>query len=386
MTLLTPLLMVACIGIPVWLSGVNDSQAKNIAVIDQVGKYESAFQSNETYRFFPIDQPVNFVREENSYDAIVVISDDLAENPSGVTIYSENQVNIELKSHITWMLNAFVEDEKLQQHNIPHLKEIIESAKTRVEIKTIRWSDSNTETGTSSELALRIGLITAFLIYFFILIYGTQVMRGVVEEKTSRIVEIIVSSVKPFELMVGKIVGIALVGLTQFVIWIFIALLPVAFGDAATFVVNSAIHTLLSFNFAEILICFIIYFLGGYLLYASLFAAIGAASDTETDAQQFTLPIVLPIIFAITIAAHSAQNPDGQLAFWASMIPFTSPVVMMVRIPAGVPVWELITSVSVLLGSFTGTTLIAAKIYRTGILMYGKKVTYREVWKWMIYH
>jgi len=403
MTLLTPLLMITFIGTPVWLSRINDSGVKNIAVIDQTGKYESAFQTNETYQFHLINQPIYSVQGEKDYYALLVISDDLAKNPSGATIYSENQISLELKSYITGVLNAFVENEKLKQYNIPHLKEILEEAKTHVEIKTIKWSDNGTETETSSELALIIGMITAFLIYFFILVYGAQVMRGVVEEKTNRIVEIIVSSVKPFELMIGKIIGIALVGLTQFLIWIvFIVILLAAFGNilqpASTqeimlssnanmnaLPVNSIIPALSSFNFAEILFFFIIYFLGGYLLYASLFAAIGAASDSETDTQQFMIPVMLPVLFALFAAIHSAKNPDSLLAFWTSLTPFTSPIVMMVRIPTGVPAWELIVSVFLLLLSFIGTTWVAAKIYRTGILMYGKKVNYKEIWKWIRY-
>jgi ABC-2 type transport system permease protein len=266
------------------------------------------------------------------------------------------------------------------------LKEIIEAAKTRVEIKTIKWSDSGAEVETSSELTLIIGMITAFLIYFFLLVYGAQVMQGVLEEKTNRIVEIIVSSVKPFELMIGKIIGIALVGLTQFLIWIVLTVaLWGAFGDVSAFSFDSIAPALSSFDFATMSIFFVIYFLGGYLLYASLFAAIGAASDNNTDTQQFMMPVILPVIFAMIAAIHCANNPDGSLAFWTSLIPFTSPVVMMVRIPAGVPAWELIASVSVLLLSFIGTTWIAAKIYRTGILMYGKKITYREIWKWVKY-
>lgn len=386
MTLLTPLLVIAFLGVPVWLSGMKDSEVKNIAVIDQAGKYESAFESNETYRFHFLNQPIHTVQEEKDYYALIVISDDLAKNPSGVSIYSENPIGLELRSYIAGVLNAFVEDEKLKQYNIPHLKEIIEEAKTHVEIKTIKWSDSGTEVETSSELTLIIGMITALLIYFFLLVYGTQVMQGVLEEKTNRIVEIIVSSAKPFELMIGKIIGIALVGLTQFLIWVVLAAgLWGVFGGVSAVSFSSIAPALSSFDFVTMLIFFVIYFLGGYLLYASLFAAIGAASDNNTDTQQFIMPVILPVIFAMIAAMHCANNPDGPLAFWTSLIPFTSPVVMMVRIPAGVPAWELIASVSVLLLSFIGTTWIAAKIYRTGILMYGKKITYREIWKWIKY-
>jgi len=291
MTLLTPLLMIALIGMPVWLSEANSAETKEIIVIDQTGKQESVFLPNETHQ------------EE-----------------------------------------------------------------------------------TSVESALIIGMATAVLIYFFILVYGAMVLRGVVEEKSNRIVEIVISSVHPFELMVGKIVGIALVGLTQFSIWAVIAAILTNFMEIPTIPVQSVIPALSAMNLVEIAFFFIVYFLGGYLLYASLFAAIGAASNSETDTQQFMLPIILPVIFAMLVAVNSASNPDGQLAFWTSLIPFTSPIVMMIRIPAGnVPAWELILSVSLLLLSFAGTTWLAAKIYRTGILMYGKKVTYREIWKWIKY-
>jgi len=286
-----------------------------------------------------------------------------------------------------------VQNEKLAQHNIPGLKEIIAASKTTINVRTIRWSDDGTETETSSEMALIIGMIAAMLIYFFILIYGTQLMRGIVEEKTNRIVEIIISSVKPFELMMGKIIGIALVGLTQFVIWVILIIGIFAFmgnGFTAetqeiTSETNPIINALLHYNFTEIGIFFLIYFLGGYLLYASLFAAIGAASDNETDTQQFMIPVMIPVMFALYAAIFSAQNPDGALAFWTSLIPFTSPIVMLVRIPLGVPIWQLALSIAILISSFIACTWFASKIYRTGILMYGKKVNYKEIWKWIKY-
>jgi len=261
---------------------------------------------------------------------------------------------------------------------------LLKEADVQIDEQSIQWAENGEGEETSSESALIIGMATAILIYFFILVYGAMVMRGVVEEKTNRIVEIIVSSVKPFELMTGKIVGIALVGLTQFSIWAVIAVILVNFTEISTISIQSVIPALSTVNVFEIAFFFVIYFLSGYLLYASLFAAIGAMSDSETDTQQFTLPVVLPVVFAMLAAVYSASNPDGQLAFWTSLIPFTSPIVMMVRIPTGsVPAWELILSVSLLLFSFVGTTWMAAKIYRTGILMYGKKITYREIWKWI---
>ena len=250
------------------------------------------------------------------------------------------------------------------------------------------------------------------LIYMFIFVYGAQVMSSVVQEKTNRIVEVLICSVKPFELMMGKIISIALVGLTQFGIWLLltIGLVVVAgqflggsvnpetmvnvqqMGDAAAIQQASSelnfdniMAMIMSVNPFELISYFIIYFIGGYLLYASIFAAIGSAVDNETDTQQFMLPVTIPIIFAIYAAIYGAQNPDGPLAFWCSMIPFTSPIVMMVRLPFGVPMWEKLLSVAILIASFIGTTWMSAKIYRTGILMYGKKPSWKEMWKWLKY-
>jgi len=320
-------------------------------------------------------------------------------------------VNLELKSYISGTLNKYVEQQKLEAYNIPNLKEMVEKSKSNIDIPTIKWGDNGQEKEGSAELALVIGMISAFVIYMFIIIYGAQVMAGVVQEKTSRIVEVIISSVKPFELMMGKIIGIALVGLTQFFMWIIltggILFIGTRFiggeidinamqqanqmgmqsmaGAQSPGEIQQVLAMLHGFDFMQIIILFVLYFLGGYLLYASLFAAVGSAVDSETDTQQFSLPLTLPIVFAIYAAIYSAQNPDGPLAFWCSMIPFTSPIVMMVRLPFDVPAWQIVLSLSILVLSFIGTTWMAGKIYRTGILMYGKKVTWKEMWKWLNY-
>ena len=254
-------------------------------------------------------------------------------------------------------------------------------------------------------------MLSAFVIYMFILISGGQVMSGVIQEKANRVVEVIVASVKPFELMMGKIVGIALVGLTQMLLWVVLTvglstilggslLAPSDMGELQNMAAMSAgqpipsasdnlaseIYGMLSgYDFIQLLVMFVLYFLGGYLLYASLFAAVGSAVESETDTNQFSLPLSIPIIFALYAAIYSAQNPDGPLAFWCSLIPFTSPIFMLVRIPFGVPVWQLILSFTILVLSFAGTTWMAGKIYRTGILMYGKKNSWKEIWKWLTY-
>ena len=258
-------------------------------------------------------------------------------------------------------------------------------------------------------MALVIGMVSAMMIYIFIIMYGTQVMNGVMQEKSNRIVEVIVSSVRPFDLMMGKIVGIALVGLTQFLMWVVLTLVLAGAGSVllgggfdpqsvqqlaatpgaslteAQGMAAEVYGMLASFNWVQIAILFVVYFLGGYLLYASLYAGVGSAVDNETDANQFTMPITLPILLAIFAALYSVRSPESSFAFWFSIIPFTSPVVMMVRLPFDVPGWEIALSVAVLVLSFIGSTWLAGKIYRTGIFMYGKKPTWSEMWKWLRY-
>jgi len=272
-------------------------------------------------------------------------------------------------------------------------------------------------------LAIAIGYAGGFLIYMFIFLFGAQVMRGVIEEKTNRIVEVIVSSVKPFQLMMGKILGIACVGLAQFILWVILTFGIVSAGMAVMSpklapklqeqvqvtdimqtgvdnaeakvdlkeeisddMIKSVMRSIRSVNYVVIIGVFIFFFIGGYLLYGSLFAAIGAAVDNETETQQFMAPITIPLVLGLIVLMSTVKDPDGTVAFWFSIIPFTSPVVMMARIPAGVPYWEVALSMSLLVLTFIGSTWLAGKIYRTGILMYGKKITYKELWKWLKYH
>jgi len=416
LTFLTPVLFAGMMALIVWLGGIKDDKVKTIAVIDNTHLYSKVLKSNEVYSFQFVDGSIDNVKKQNStskeFTALLYITDNLKSNPNAVTLYSEKQVNMELKSYITGLLNKYTEEQKLADYNIPNLKEMVEKSRTSIDLKTIKWGENGNDKVGSAELALVIGMITAFIIYMFIVIYGAQVMTGVVQEKTNRIVEVIISSVKPFELMMGKIIGIAMVGLTQFLMWVILTAVITTVGSAILGLnmdvnslqqmqqvgVHSSLQTqampsemqnlfiaLNGLNYVQIIGLFIVYFLGGYLLYASLFAAVGSAVDNETDTQQFSLPIMLPIIFAIYAGIFSAQNPDGPLAFWCSMIPFTSPIVMMVRLPFDVPVWQIVLSISILILSFVGTTWMAAKIYRTGILMYGKKVTWKELWKWLRY-
>jgi len=418
LTFLTPILLVGMIGLIVWMGGIKDDNIKKIIVIDQTNLYKDILKSNESYLFEYVDKPIETYKNNpdqiKEITALLYINGDLSVNPEAAVLYSEKQVNMELKSYIAGQLNKYIEEQKLAAYNIPDLKQMVEKSRTDIDLKTIKWGEGGKEKEGSAELAMIIGMFTAFIIYMFIVIYGAQVMSGVVQEKTNRIVEVIISSVKPFELMMGKIIGIALVGLTQFFMWV---VLTVVISMVAGSVIGKNIDAdtlqqvgqmqqmgmqpastqnlppelqnlfsaLTGMDFVKIGGLFILYFLGGYLLYASLFAAVGSAVDNETDTQQFSMPIMLPIIFAIYAGIFSAENPDGPLAFWCSMIPFTSPIVMMVRLPFDVPAWQIILSLSILILSFIGTTWVAAKIYRTGILMYGKKISWGEMWKWLKY-
>lgn len=416
LTFLTPILMVGMISLIVYLGTIKDDKVKNIVVVDKTGLYKDVLKDSESYKFSFSNENVEQIKagskDKDAFEAVLYISNDLSKDSTAATMYSEKQVNLELKTYVSGLLNKYIEEQKLAAYNIPNLKQMVEKSHTDITMKTIKWSENGDEKEGSAELALVIGMITAFIIYMFIVIYGAQVMSGVVQEKTNRIVEVVISSVKPFELMMGKIVGIALVGLTQFLMWvlltggILLGLSTVFAKDldmekmqkmqelseksmAASPEINAKMIDLITaingLDFVQIISLFIVYFLGGYLLYASLFAAIGSAVDNETDTQQFSMPIMLPIIFAIYAGIFSAENPDGPLAFWCSMIPFTSPIVMMVRLPFDVPFWQIALSISILVLSFVGTTWMAGKIYRTGILMYGKKVTWKEMWKWLKY-
>ena len=395
-TFLTPLLIVLLVAMPLWLSTIKDSDVKNIAVVDVTGKYASVLKDRDNYHFINIKKQIGAFSpsDQKGIYAFVMIDGDLLQFPDKIAIYSDKQITSDLKNYIADQLNKYLSNEKLASYNIPDLRKIISDSQIELNIKTIKRNNEGKEKAASSEFATAVGLISTFMIYMFIFMYGAMVMRGVMEEKTSRIVEVLVSSVKPVELMLGKIIGIALVGLTQFLLWVILSLgillivglttgMPLL--TAASTQAPGILQMMGGVNLAEIILYFVLYFLGGYLLYASLFAAVGSAVDSETDTQQFMLPITIPIIFAMYAGIYSAQNPDGPLAFWCSLIPFTLPIVMMVRLPFDVPLWEKLLSLSLLVLTFLGTTWMAAKIYRTGILMYGKKVNYRELMKWLRY-
>lgn len=416
MTFLTPLLMVALIMLPMLLSTVKGSKTEEIAVYDESGQYVSRLQSDEQFVFFPINTPIQDIpaEERGLYAAFLSISGNLCDSSGMVRFYSQKQISMDLKYEVESQLEDMASQDKIASYNIPELAQILQDVHPSVRTESILWSDKKgaEEQKTSAELSMIIGMIATLLIYMFIFIYGSMVMNGVVEEKSNRIVEIIVSSVKPFQLMMGKIIGIALVGLTQVALWVVLVVVlssvmgavvgmpsdPAALMEAQNMMNGSmpaaqamdsgmmeGLQILQSFNWIQIVLWFILYFLGGYLLYASIFAALGGAIDNNDDAQQFTLPVTIPVIFALYVGIYGAMNPEGPLVFWCSFIPFFSPVVMMVRLPFGVPAWQLWLSFAILVITFLLIVKLAAKIYRTGILMYGKKVTYKDLWNWLKY-
>lgn len=414
LTFLTPFLFAALVFVPLWLSSIKGDEVHTIAILDSTGKYAPLFEDTETYHFIHSNQSMDTYKQipDKEIFAFLTVTEDLLENPKAATLYSKKQIPGELSRLVNMTLKKQIESDKLATFNIPNLKEIIKESKINFNIQTIKWGDDGSEKQSSSVVASITGVIFTMLIYMFIMIYGAMVMQGVMEEKTNRIIEIMISSVKPFDLMMGKIIGIGFVGLTQVFLWAIMTLILITGGS---FLVgggidnemlqsgmalnanpniammstqqpsNEWIEMLGTINFAEIGILFVVYFIGGYLLYSSLFAAIGSAVDSQEDTQQFMLPVTLLLVFALYAGIYSMENPDGPLAFWCSMIPFTSPIVMMVRMPFEVPLWQIVLSVGLLYICSIGFTWLSAKIYRVGILMYGKKPSIKEMIKWLRY-
>ena len=421
MTILGPLLFAAMMIVPAWLSQLEDTKEKLIAVIDDSGMFINNLPETDYIKFKYIEnESINSLKtnfEESNYYAVLYISKIVTYVPSAVQLFSDQQPSFGVKSHIERSIEKLIESEKLKAAGID--KDILKSIDTNISVKTIQWDEEGDEKESSTEVAMAVGYIGGFMIYFFIFLFGAQVMRGVIEEKTSRVVEIIISSAKPFQLMMGKIIGIALVGLTQFMLWVILTTAIVSVTKTIMYPdlgvknskeivtqnilsseniaqiqttepqqmseIESVFTSIQNVDFGILLAAFIFYFLGGYLLYGSLFAAVGSAVDNETDTQQFMLPITIPLILSMFVMMNAIQNPHGDIAFWFSMIPFTSPIVMMVRIPFDVPGWQLALSMVILILTFIGSTWLASKIYRTGILMYGKKINYKELWKWIRY-
>ena len=423
MSVLGPVIFAAFMVIPAWMAMSEDQEEKKIAIVDSSGLFINVIPETEYLKFdYLFDTKLNTIKDnfrEGGYYGVLYISHIVAFEPNSVVFYSDKQPNLATKMHISKAIEEYIRDQKLLAYDIEDLDTILKSVKTRINIRTIKLTDDGREKESSTGLVMAVGYAGGFLIYMFIFFFGAQLMRGVIEEKVNRIIEVVISSVRPFQLMMGKIIGIAMVGLSQFLIWVIFTFLlifvtstilfpelnmsptekvvaqdimsagavqaePESGSEEMTELLN-AFSAIRNIDFGVMLGSFLFYFLGGYLLYAAMFASIGAAVDNETDTHQFMLPVTIPLILALLVLINTINNPDSSVAFWFSIIPFTSPVVMMARIPFGVPYWEVTLSMSILVLTFLGMTWMAAKIYRTGILMYGKKASYREMWKWIRY-
>ncbi len=426
MTLLTPFLFALIFIIPALVMSNEDKEFKKIAVVeDGSDLFVNVIPDTRDVDFeYLTGVKLNDIKNtftDMGYYGVLYISPDLVTNPDAIQLISRKQPPIGLLDHISGSLEKEIERQKLLAYNIENLDEILRSINTSVRVQTIKMDETGSARETSTGISMALAYLGGFLMYMLVFMFGSMVMRGVIEEKTNRIVEVIVSSVKPVQLMLGKIIGVALVGLTQFALWIVLTLalvmvvktnllpegameqiqqLPKSLAEADQSVPGAATATVTPEQLTEfqeifagalnqpwglIIFSFIFYFLTGYLLYASLFAAIGSAVDNETETQQFMLPVTIPIILGLVVAMGTMQNPESSLSFWFSIIPFTSPIVMMARIPFDVPAWEIALSMGLMLLTIFGAVWMAAKIYRTGILMYGKKTSYKELWKWLTY-
>ena len=419
MTLLIPILMSALMILPTYFMSMDDEKSRTIAVYDGSAVLLGRLESTEftKFKFIPQEEYLKIKDkiQDSEYYALLLVAPNFLTTKT-VQIISGGNIPFDLKSQIQDKIQNVIEKDKMaevvRQTKIADLEKRIEATRTHINIDTIKLGEGGEAKKSSTEIGMILGYVFGFMIYMFIFLYGTMVLQGVMEEKQSRIVEVIISSVKPFQLMMGKIIGIAMVGLTQLAIWIILGIAiftgsksmypnqvqtqqiqsVMAQSQDAAQVAAPQIHKMQeifsmidTINFPLVIGCFIFFFIGGYLLYSSMFAAVGSAIDAQEDAQQFIFPITLPIILSIIVMMSAIKNPEGPIAFWFSMIPFTSPIVMMARIPFGVPVWQLLLSMSLLIATFIGMVWVAGKIYRTGILMYGKKPSWKEIGKWLMY-
>jgi ABC-2 type transport system permease protein len=417
MTILGPLIMGAIMVVPVWMASVNVS-VKKVLVLDEAGFIEGLLQENDDVKFFYTRTPLKkslATLEADEYYGLVHVprfqDNDINHLQGQIKLYSAKQVSLNMKLFVRNQIEKQIERLKLQSQGVD--QDLVDNVKKTVNVP-LEIIPLKGETSSGVEMNTALGMIGGVLIYLFIFLFGAQVMRGVIEEKTNRIVEVIISSVKPFQLMMGKILGIALVGLTQFLLWVVLT------GSIYTIFMATVVKDKLSpdkmealmkqspdgtavadfdelrktqevvnevarINWGLMIPCFIFYFLGGYLLYGAMFAAIGGAVDSEADTQQFMLPVSAPLIFSFVMAQTVLNDPNGSLATWLSIIPFTSPIIMMVRLPFGVHYSEVLLSMGMLILGFIFTTWAAGKIYRTGILMYGKRPTWREMLRWLRY-
>lgn len=424
-TFLVPVLFAAMCILPSVIMFMAKDTGKKIAVVDQSGivmpyLVDTEAVDYEDYSSESADEMKTRFKEL-SLDALVVVSPmDSAAKTVSVASYSEKPMSVDLKESIGSKVNEAVEDYRISLYEMGDLKQILDDVQSDVSIATYTLGESGEEKITSSEVYMVISMLLSMIIYMFIAMFSGMVMQSVIEEKASRVVEVLVSSVKATELMFGKIIGVACVALTQFFLWIILTLVLVGgfsafagfdslagdpaqteqmmemtaqMGGADVAEMTAAISeqdgmgavmsTLKDINWGQMILAFVVYFALGYLLYASFFAAIGSAVENEADTTQLQMPVTVPLLLAFFVAIYAFNAPDSPIVWWCSMIPFTSPIVMLSRIPFGVPGWELALSIALLVGTFIACGWMSAKIYKIGILMFGKKTTFKDLWKWL---
>lgn len=409
LTILMPLIFVIISAVPAILMLLDGGDKQVVAVIDRTGEYFPVLKSNDQYQFVRADKPLSEYQgagEDSDVTAILEIREDLLKNPQGISLFSPKTLPTGLENYINNELSDYLTDKKIASHDIPELKEIIRTSKVDISVATYKWDEDGAESASSGEASGALGLVLSLVSYMVIMIYGGMISQSVLEEKKSRIVEVIVSSVRPFELMMGKILGVGLVGLTQLVLWM-VLMTGLSFGlqffllgdlyneatasmaqqsmSGSTMELQTMLASISGINFFEVGVLFILFFIGGYFLYSSILAGLASTVSTDEEANQFMLPVTMLMIFSLYFGIAVAQNPDGDLAFWGSIIPFTSPVVMLARVGYDVPLWEQVLSIVVLYASFVLFTYLGARVYRVGIFMYGKKPTFKELYKWITY-
>lgn len=415
-TLLMPLLLALLSVAPTLIMIYGKGEAKSISVIDNSGIIAGRLESDEDVEFVTI--PNGDLQEElkksleSGNFGLLYIGEDIVENPNNIQLYTNSSSSMLIEETITSQIEDIIETERLKAYNIENLKAILEEISVDINLSTFR-NDDEESTASSSAMSSLVGIVLGFVLYFFLVIYGSIVMQSIIEEKSSRILEVLVSTVRPFDMMMGKILGVASVAATQIIIWgvLIVAMsafmLPAIMPDemmanieavqsgadvtamAASGVdieVVTAMASVMDTGYiAKIVGLLLVFMVGGFLLYAAMYAAVGASVDEAQDAQQLTTPITIPIILAFIILTMVMNDPNSPLVVWCSMIPFTSPIVMMGRIPSGIPTWEIVLSIILLYLTFIFMVWVAGKIYRVGIFMHGKKPSFKDLYKWMKY-
>ena len=422
-TFLVPILFAALCILPTLIMLGTKESSKNIAVIDDSGIVAPLLEDSETATYTVLEgqapEEVKLSLASLGYDALLVVSDlDESQKNVSADVYSNKPLGMDLNENINGKINSAVEAYRIEQSGIDNLKDIMKDVKANVKLHSYTLDEEGKEKISESGVYMIVSMILGMIIYMFIALFGGMVMSSVIEEKASRVVEVLVSSVKATELMFGKIIGVALVALTQFFLWIVLTFAIVGIvgavsgqkllgdsnptelvqtmggvsadqAEAVTAALsdstetNVILSTIGNLPFGKIILCFVLFFVFGYMLYASLFAAIGSAVENEGDTQQLQIPVTIPLLLGFFIAIYAFKAPDSALVFWGSMIPFTSPIVMLARLPFGVPGWEIAVSIILLIATFAVCAWLSAKIYKVGILMFGKKSTWKDLWKWL---